>query len=199
MKICYNMCKMQRPGNINGYQGYSPRTQNARQANFSGLSGTFGKGYYFPPPAPPPKKAAAPAKYIGGKWVCEGDTPPQEADGYYHCCPSGWNKTKFEVTRPCGKDYGQTICGPLPEGATIDDGVCCESMKEWMPNTEDGSDPCKQAALDSGRAVPGYMDTMLAPELVVDRGPLVSPVIMMAGGLAVAALFIVTIILKLKS
>jgi hypothetical protein len=193
---------MQRPGNINGFQGYSPRARtNAKQANFGGFNetfGTFGKGFIAPPPGPPPV-SAVPAKYVGGKWVCEGDTPPQEKDGYYHCCPGGWTKTKFEVTRPCGKDYGQTICGPLPEGATVDDGVCCESMNEWMPSTEDGSDPCVQAALASGRAVPGYMDTMLAPELVVDQGPLVSPIMMMAGGLAVAALFIVTIIIKLKS
>lgn len=195
------MNNMQRPGNINGLRGYTPRAQSrARSSNLgnAGYLGTFGKGFIAPPPGPPPP-GTNPAKYIGGKWVCDGNPPPQEADGYYHCCPAGWTKTPFEVTKPCGADYGQTVCGPLPEGATINDGVCCEDMREWMPHTADGSDPCMQAALSSGVAVPNIPDTMLAPELIVDRGPLVSPVVMLAGGLAVAALFIVTIVIKLKS
>jgi hypothetical protein len=56
-----------------------------------------------------------------------------------------------------------------------------------------------QAALATGHAVPGVTQTILTEDLVVDQGPLVSPVVMIAGGLAVAILFIVTIIFKLKS
>ena len=192
---------MQRPGNINGFQGYSPKRQTPKRTNLGefGNLGTFGKGYMLPPPGPPAPGSTGPARYIGGKWVCNGNPPKQTANGYFHCCPGGWTHTPFEVTRPCGKDYGKTVCGPLPEGASLDDGVCCENMREWMPYIEGGGDPCEAAALASGRAVPGMMKTMLAPELVVDRGPLISPVVMMAGGLAVAALFIVTIIIKLKS
>ena len=87
--------------------------------------------YVAPPPTAPPQ----PATYVGGEWECPGDPPPQEADGYYHCCPEGWTKTPFHITKPCGKDYGKTVCGPLPPGATEADAVCCEKLEEWMPVT----------------------------------------------------------------
>lgn len=203
-QFCYTVNSMLRPGNINGLQGYTPK----RQSNFRGFAGqlgTFGKGYMAPPPAAPPGAPApnsAPAKYIGGKWVCSGPAPVQTADSYYHCCPGGWTKTGFHITRPCDKDYGQIVCGPLPEGASIDEGVCCENLKEWMPNIPDGSDPCvaaEDALIAQGKVVPGRAESMLAPALDVDQGPLISPTIMIVGGLAVAALFAVTIVIKLKS
>jgi hypothetical protein len=56
-----------------------------------------------------------------------------------------------------------------------------------------------EAALATGQAVPGVTQTILTEDIVVDQGPLVSPVVMIAGGLAVAILFIVTLIFKLKS
>jgi len=197
---------MHRPGNINGLWGYSPEKQ-ATFGEYSGYLGTFGKGYAMGPPGPPPGAGApppgsAPARYVGGKWVCPGNAPAQTKNGYYHCCPGGWTHTGFQITRPCGKDYGQTVCGPLPEGASISDGVCCENLKEWMPNIPDGGDPCEAAELAlmaQGRVVAGRAESMLAPELIIDQGPLISPTIMIAGGLAVAALFIVTIVIKIKS
>ena len=203
---------MHRPGNINGL-GYTPR----RQSGFSGFSGlggysgysrlgTFGKsqskGQTPGLPGPPPAEEVISATYVGGKWVCDGDAPTQTADSYYHCCPGGWSKTGFQITRPCGKDYGQTVCGPIPPGATVDDGVCCENIKEWMPHMPEGGDPCEaaeQALMAQGQVVAGRAESMLAPELVIDQGPLISPTLMMAGGVAVAALFVVTIIIKLKN
>jgi len=185
-----------------------------------------------PPGAAPAAPSGPRARFIGGKWVCSGmapgtrmskakgkgrakrgrgkkrpksmadGPPPPTKDGYYHCCPAGWTHTGFQITRPCGKDYGQTVCGPIPEGFTVDDGVCCENLKEWAPNTTDGSDPCEaleQALMAQGKVVAGRAESMLAPELVIDQGPLISPTVMMVGGLAVAALFIVTIVIKLKS
>jgi len=178
-----------------------------KQTAFSGF-GDFGKskmhayGIPGPPPGAPAAVPTGRARYIGGKWVCSGVAPPPTKDGYYHCCPGGWTHTGFQITRPCGQDYGQTVCGPIPEGATIDDGVCCENLKEWAPNTSDGSDPCEaleQALMAQGRVVAGRAESMLAPELVIDQGPLISPTVMIAGGLAVAALFIVTIVIKIKS
>jgi hypothetical protein len=179
---------MQRPGNIHGFQGITPRYM---------ALGSFGKGVMAPPPTAP--GVGVPAKYIGGQWQCEGNPPPEEKDGYYHCCPGGWTKTPFSVLRPCGKDFGQTVCGPLPEGVTTDQAVCCENLKEWAPADPSGGDPCQALALASGRAVPGVPETILADELMVDRGPLISPVLLIGGGLAIAALFIVTIVIKLKS
>jgi len=184
---------MRRPGNLDGL-GYTPRHLHT---NIGGL-GNFGKGFYMPPPSAPPPVSGKPAKYFDGKWQCEGNPPPNTATGYYHCCPVGWSLTNFEVTKPCGKDYGQTVCGPLPKEAKADEAVCCENLREWMPATP-GSDPCRAAALASGKAVPSVTETMLAPDLVVEQGPLISPVVAIGGGLAVAALFIITIIFKLKS
>lgn len=198
---------MYRPGNIDGLWGRALQKQT-NLGEYSGYLGTFGKsrgkGHVIGMPGPPPgaPSGSAPARYIGGKWVCSGDAPPQTKDGYFHCCPGGWTHTGFQITRPCGQDYGQTVCGPIPEGYTVDDGVCCENLKEWVPNIPDGSDPCEaaeQALMAQGKVVVGRPESMLAPELVIDRGPLISPTIMIAGGLAVAALFIVTIVIKLKS
>ena len=66
----------------------------------------------------------------------------------------------------------------------------------------EGGDPCEaaeKALMAQGQVVAGRAESMLAPELVIDQGPLISPTLMMAGGVAVAALFVVTIIIKLKN
>ncbi len=94
-------------------------------------------------------------------------------------------------------------CGPLPEGASIADAVCCENLKEWVPRDSSGADPCVQAALlqsqQTGQAVPGVTQTILTDEVLLEREPLVSPILLLGGGLVMALLFVVTIIFKLRS
>ena len=137
-------------------------------------------------------------------YTTEYEDVASEADGYYHCCPeTGWTKTGYDVTRPCGENYGMIKCGPLPEGASIADAVCCENLKEWVPRDSSGADPCVQAALlqsqQTGQAVPGVTQTILTDEVLLEREPLVSPILLLGGGLVMALLFVVTIIFKLRS
>ena len=155
--------------------------------------GYFGKGIPIMLPPPPPPKF--PATYKSGKWDCSAHPkPPNEPEHYYHCCPSGWTKTAFNDTTPCkGKDGEKYICGPLPKGAKETDVTCCENMKKWVA----GSDPgvCKQAAIQSGKAVPGVMETMLAQEVQAPE-PVVSPVFLIVGGLAAVGLVVMTLLLR---
>ena len=186
---------MRRPGFLHGVSNHTPRG-----------FGFFGKGFVAPPPGPPPgiPPGGAPPQFIEGKWQCSGTPPASEADGYYHCCPeTGWTKTGYDVTRPCGENYGMIKCGPLPEGASIADAVCCENLKEWVPRDSSGADPCVQAALlqsqQTGQAVPGVTQTILTDEVLLEREPLVSPILLLGGGLVMALLFVVTIIFKVKN
>jgi hypothetical protein len=138
----------------------------------------------------------------GGKPVCEGSPPPSEADFYYHCCPSGWTKTSYADTQPCkGIDANLMACGALPAGATIDTAICCPNIKEWIPKTPGDPDPCRTAALSSGKAVPGVVETMLAPDIestsnILPAGTNETMVFMLLGGGAIV-LLVVTVIIKL--
>ncbi len=195
---------MHRPGFLNGFKGITPRHKGHRGLGESPIGlGSFGKGVMAPPPGPPGiPPGGQPPQFIEGKWQCSGSQPPSQADGYFFCCPEmGWTKVAFDDSRPCGDNYGQTKCGPLPEGATTADAVCCESITEWAPRDIGGGDPCLQAALlkseTTGQAIPGVTETILVDDFIADREPLVSPTVMIAGILAVVILFGVTITIKL--
>jgi hypothetical protein len=200
---------MHRPGYLNGFEGITARNASTNRTlghYSSGLTlGSFGKGSMAPPPEPPGiAPGAAPPQFVGGKWQCSGTQPTSAADGFYQCCPiTGWTKVGFEDRVPCGKNNGMLTCGPLPEGAAVEDAICCENITEWAPRGEPGSDPCEQAGMAhsqaTGRAVPGMTSTMLTEDIVIDQGPLLSPVLLVGGGLVVAIIFGVTIFLKLKS
>lgn len=131
-----------------------------------------------------------------GKWQCQGAPPPSDATSYYHCCPSGWTKTIYEDSNPCkGLDRGLVDCGPLPPGVTADQAVCCAALKEWYPASTDGSDPCHQAAMSSGRAVPGVTETMLAPDIEMIKSGSDSNLFMIFG-LGAVLLILVTVLFK---
>lgn len=158
-----------------GYLRSTPVRTSKRA--FQGL-GAFGKGMMVPPPSPVP---TGPAVFQDGRWVCEGAEPPQEVDGYWACCPSGWKKNPFTQTKPClGKDLDLQKCGPLPDGMDETQVKCCLEQKRWALISVPGVDPC---------ALPGQQgpiltaEDILAPELEFDRdAPLISPGMMIAGG-----------------
>jgi len=157
--------------------------------------GEFGKvkGAMTPPPIPPPTTAM----FKDGQWSCENSPQPQEdAVGSYFCCPSGWTRVKFGDINPCIKERGAYICGPLPDGASKDTAVCCEEIKEWVPKDPSG-DSCIKFAQASGRALPGVPEMILAPDIQIDRTPLISSRLMMIGGVLIALLFIITMVFKL--
>lgn len=157
-----------------GYLSSIPVRQAKK--NFRGL-GAFGKGVMLPPPGPP----TGPAIFSNGKWNCEGAEPPQEVDGYWACCPSGWKKVPFTQTKPCiGNDLDLMTCGPIPDGMDETQVKCCLDQRRWAILGSDGKDPC---------ALPGQSgpiltsEDILAPELEFDRDePLITPVMMVAGG-----------------
>lgn len=135
------------------------------------------------------------AGWDGIQYKCVSDQPQdRDKDHYYHCCPGqGWVKAKYESKEPCGKKgTGLNVCGPLPEGTTQYMVKCCPNMKEWVDINMD----CRQAALQSGRAVANMPETILAPELV--RPDTVDPrKFLVMGGLFLVITFI-TIIIKRK-
>jgi hypothetical protein len=180
---------------LGDYGGLAPKAAGFGNYGF-GAFGAFGKGYYAPPPSTP---KPIQADYRGGTWSCDNQPrPAEDVAGYYHCCPSGWTKVPFGDTRPCkGNERSLSVCGPLPEGATHAEAVCCENMKEWVPAGEGGGDPCKAAAIASGKAVPGMMETMLAPEIIERADTLVTPTMMIVGGLAAAGVIGLTVFMKM--
>jgi hypothetical protein len=182
---------MMRPGFLGEYNGLGFGRYEGLGNNSLGF---FGKGMPggAPPPPPPPKFDAT---FKEGKWDCSSHPKPaSDKDNYYHCCPSGWTKTPFNDTKPCkGKEGEKLICGPLPQGAKDSDVICCELLKQWLP----GNDPavCTQAALQSGRAIPGMEQTMLAEEIQAPPS-IISPALLIGGGLAAAGLIVLTIFLR---
>jgi len=164
-------------------------------SNYRNGLGFFGKGAIAPPPGPPP----GPGKFTGTEWVCPGDKPASTATEYYHCCPSGWTKVPFGDTNPCkGKDREIMVCGPLPEGANPAEATCCENLKEWVPLLPGDPDPCKAAALASGRAVPGVPGTILADDIVIPNEPLITPTMMLVGGVAAMGLIGLTVFVMMR-
>lgn len=126
-----------------------------------------------PPPAVIP---TGPAVYENGTWVCEGPEPPAEVDGYWSCCPSGWKKFRFGDTRPCPDEQDLIKCGPRPDGMDASSTKCCVDGR-WAIVGQPGVDPC---------ALPGQViltpDEILAPELELEREPVITPMMMLAGG-----------------
>jgi len=171
---------MRRPGILGDW--YTPK----KRRNYGGL-GSFGKGKMImaPPPAPPPIAA----DWTGAEWSCSNqDKPASDAEHYYHCCPDGWTKTKFGETNPCRlADQGIFECGPRPEGS-IEENMQC-SRGEWV-------DVTLPSALPVGPLSPR---DILAPELEFRQEPLLKPGVIAVIGGGVALLFIVTIILKMRS
>jgi len=192
---------MERPGFLNGFEGLTPK-HNSRfnpsgfRGGFGGVKGfgAFGKGF-----APPPAGIKLnPAKFTGGQWVCDDPKPASDANNYYHCCPSGWTKVPFGDIRPCkGKDAGLVKCGPLPEGATPEEAVCCPRLKEWVPADPSGGDPCAAAIASAGRAMPGAPETILAPDIIVPREGVGGGIFVMLG-IGFVVLTGVTIFMKMR-
>lgn len=160
-----------------------------RKLRFSGL-GFFGKGVVAPPPGPPPA-----AIFRAGQWVCDTAKPvATDPNKYWHCCPSGWVQATHGDTQPCkGPDRDLLDCGPLPEGASTADAVCCPRIRQWVPKTSTG-DPCADAENQTGQAIPGRPETILAPDIEFQPEPLISPKFLMIGGLAAGLVVIATII-----
>jgi hypothetical protein len=154
-----------------------------------------GKAMMAPPPGPPPKPQ--PAIYKEGKWVCDTPKPTAGPGKYYHCCPSGWTEADQGDTKPCKKDKGLMACGPLPTGVDQANSVCCENLKKWIPaGPPGGPDPCLQAARAAGVAVPGVMETMLAPDVIAEPEPVISPGMIILGLVVVVSMIGLTVWLK---
>ena len=66
-------------------------------------------------------------------------------------------------------------------------------MKQWIAGRDLAA--CKQAAIQSGKAVPGVMETMLAQEVQAPQG-VVSPVFLIVGALAAVGLIVMTLMLR---
>jgi len=144
------------------------------------------------------QQPAAPAA-PGEKQICQGTKPASGPDFYYHCCPSGWTKTAYGDTMPCkGTDRGLEICGALPPGATKEDAVCCENLKEWYPKLPGGGNPCADAARASGRAVPNMPETMLAPDIIAPSSGGDNTTMLLAFGAVFVLLTGLTLWLKFK-
>jgi len=166
-----------RPGRP-GYLRSIPLRQPRRP--FQGL-GSFGKGAMVPPPSAVP---VGPAVFNNGKWTCEGAEPPAEADGYWVCCPSGWKKAPFGDSNPCKGEDDLVACGPVPDGMEIPQVKCCAEQKRWALVSGPGVDPC---ALPGQRG-PLTSEDILAPELEFEREPVVTPKMMIAGGIVAVTL-----------
>jgi hypothetical protein len=168
-----------------GYLRSASYMKNKNTAKpFRGLGG-FGKGAMVPPPSATPSTAAGPATYQGGKWVCQGVEPQPEADGYWTCCPSGWKKTPFSDNVPCKGEEGLVTCGPLPEGMDPAQTKCCVDQRQWTAISDPSADPC---SLIKGRQGPITSEDILAPELEIEREPVITPKMMIAGGIVAVTL-----------
>jgi len=192
---------MERPGFLNGFEGFTPRQTQLSAPRRSRLNGSrtlgaFGKGFVAPPPPPEP----SPAAFRSGQWVCDDPKPPSDANNYFHCCPSGWTKVPFGDTRPCkGKDREIEVCGPLPQGASPEEATCCEQIKEWVPSDPSGGDPCAAAAASTGQAVPGIPETILAPDIVVPQDTGGGGGIFVVLGIGFVLLTGITIFVKMRN
>ena len=154
-----------------GYLRSIPQRQYKKP--FRGLSG-FGKGAMVPPPSAVP---VGPAVFEKGQWVCEGPKPQAEADGFWTCCPSGWKKAPFGEQNPCKGEEDQMICGPIPEGMDVTQVKCCSNQKQWAPTCDL---PEQQGPLTS--------EDILAPELEIEREPIITPKLMVIGGVVAITL-----------
>lgn len=161
-----------------GYLKSIPLKQPKR--SFRGLAG-FGKGAMVPPPSAVP---VGPAVFSDGKWVCEGPKPQAEVDGYWACCPSGWKKAPFGDPNPCKGEEQLSSCGPLPEGMDASQVKCCIDKKEWAAISDPSIDPCGLP----GQQGPLTAEDILAPELEIEREPIITPKLMMIGGVVAITL-----------
>lgn len=162
-----------RPGYLRSVPQRQPRNL------FRGLGG-FGKGAMVPPPSAVP---IGPAVFENGKWICEGPKPQAEPDGMWTCCPSGWKKAPFGEQNPCKGEEDLLICGTLPEGMEASQVKCCADQKRWAV-VSGGADPCGLP----GQQGPLTSDDILAPELEIEREPILSPKLMLVGGVVVVTL-----------
>lgn len=130
-------------------------------------------------------------QYINNKWVCDAQTKPKlDPNGVnqYYCCPSGWKLSIVNDPAPCIKELDLYDCGPLPGGNTNQTMTCCHRVREWMPNTSDGSNPCAQFDLKASQ--------ILAPDIVItpESRQIITPGLLVAGGLAMALLLVMVYI-----
>jgi len=122
-----------------------------------------------------------------GQWQCIGTQPEPEQDGYYKCCPSGWVKLAFNSAEDC-PDIDLFKCGPPPAGMDRGQLVCCKKQKTWVPASSTG-DPCEVA-------YPTRPELILAPDIDISQRdePILSPSVMIAGGLVAASLIMLTLL-----
>ena len=110
------------------------------------------------------------AAFLGGKWVCSGAKPPSDATGFYACCPSGWTRVSYGDVSYCkGRDKDLQLCGPLPKGAVYGQVGCDPQFRRWVP-------------ISQIRAL--SPQDILAPALDVRRESLITPQILIAGGIS---------------
>jgi len=214
---------MQRPG----FLGNISTIQSRRSGlGFFGKGKSVSVG--IPGPPPPSFLHPVPAEYRGGRWVCDSPKPAMGGGGkgkgkgrgrgkgkgkgvvvesagigkgfYAHCCASGWVAVAYGDTQPCkGTNRALEICGPLPEGAVIEEAVCCEGMREWLPHTPGDPDPCRAAALASGRAIPGMTETILAEDISFDPdAPLMDSTMMIVAGVSALGLIGLTVFIMMR-
>jgi len=161
--------------------GYLRNSQinSRRRKRFGGL-GAFGKGVMLPPPVPP-----GPATFKDGMWTCPGTQPVSDAEGFYTCCPSGWVKVKYGDTEYCkGEDKELETCGPRPEGSmgTL---TCDTRSRQWVTIGQ-----------PVATSIPTTPEEILAPELDIEREPLVTPQLMLVGGAVFVSLIVLTLIAR---
>lgn len=88
-------------------------------------------------------------------------------------------------------------CGPLPAGVSPQEAICCENLQEWMPRVPGDPDPCYPVA---PQPMPGMMPgTYLDEDIVISNEPVVSPIAIIIGILAVAGLTIFVVVRKMRS
>jgi len=172
-----------------GYLRSVPIRQS-RKRPFSSSLGGFGKGMMAPPPS---ATSTGPAIYKDSKWVCDGPEPKAESDGYWTCCPAGWKKAPFGDKNPCKGDEGLMTCGPLPEGMDPAQSKCCDDQREWRQITDPNVDPC---SLIKGHQGVVTSEDILAPELEVAREPIVTPKMMIAGGIVAVSLIALALLAR---
>lgn len=139
----------------------------------------------------PGENPPQPPQYANNRWVCDAQTKPKldpNGTNQYYCCPSGWKLSIVNDPEPCINELDLYDCGPLPAGNANKTMTCCHTVREWMPNTTDGSDPCGEFDLKPSQ--------ILAPDVVIppDSQQLISPTLLIVGGLAMALLVVLVYI-----